>query len=553
MSSGSVNTNFGAMVALQSLQKTNKSMLETQSRISTGLKVGSASDDAAKWAISTVMKSDVATMKTISENLSVSSSSVAVAKTSAEKVSDLIKEIKSKVTSAQNSAMDKSKIQTDVDAYINQIKNVVGSASFNGTNMLNAAGTERVLSSIDRSASGVTASYIDVAKHNLNVTGGGLSDLDNISVLNRGDLLIGGSGTASTVVGTANAVAGTKAQEGTTMVNFANGAAFGAASTDFTLTYNDGSSNKTITVTKTAAGTGGQAVADALNGNSQFSALFYAEVGDTAAQDVRIMAKDRSSTNSIVSLGGSGTAGTMTAANMSTSTGLTFASNQPMKMGEVLQLDYTINGTDFSVKLQAADAANGTLLGTDNNGTKILALNSGAVTAFNATGAQIADAVKAALTSGELQTGGVNHFVQGGAATRASATGAAVDGASIGLNASGTANVFAATVDGTDKIRAFTPPVTDYQAVLDKVESALSTAIDAASAFGSAQKRINVQKEFVSALSDSLTQGISTLVDADLTEESARLQALQVQQQLGTQSLSIANQAPQALLSLFRG
>ena len=61
------------------------------------------------------------------------------------------------------------------------------------------------------------------------------------------------------------------------------------------------------------------------------------------------------------------------------------------------------------------------------------------------------------------------------------------------------------------------------------------------------------QADFVSNLTDSLKSGIGTLVDADMEEASARLQALQVQQQLATQSLSIANQAPQSLLSLFRG
>ena len=66
------------------------------------------------------------------------------------------------------------------------------------------------------------------------------------------------------------------------------------------------------------------------------------------------------------------------------------------------------------------------------------------------------------------------------------------------------------------------------------------------------QARIDIQKDFVSELSDSLKAGIGTLVDADMEEASARLQALQVQQQLATQALSIANQAPQSILSLFR-
>ena len=89
-------------------------------------------------------------------------------------------------------------------------------------------------------------------------------------------------------------------------------------------------------------------------------------------------------------------------------------------------------------------------------------------------------------------------------------------------------------------------------AALGAVESLIQTAIDSAAAFGSVQGRIETQSDFISGLTDSLKSGIGTLVDADMEEASARLQALQVQQQLGVQALSIANQAPQQLLSLFR-
>jgi len=89
-------------------------------------------------------------------------------------------------------------------------------------------------------------------------------------------------------------------------------------------------------------------------------------------------------------------------------------------------------------------------------------------------------------------------------------------------------------------------------AALGTVETLINTAIDASAAFGSAQKRVDTQAEFVSNLTDSLKTGIGSLVDADMEEASARLQALQVQQQLATQSLSIANQGPQNILSLFR-
>ncbi|WP_037315249.1 flagellin [Ruegeria halocynthiae] len=89
-------------------------------------------------------------------------------------------------------------------------------------------------------------------------------------------------------------------------------------------------------------------------------------------------------------------------------------------------------------------------------------------------------------------------------------------------------------------------------AALAAVESLIDTSIDASAAFGSSQSRIETQKEFISNLADSFKSGIGSLVDADMEETSARLQALQVQQQLATQSLSIANQAPQSILSLFR-
>jgi flagellin len=84
------------------------------------------------------------------------------------------------------------------------------------------------------------------------------------------------------------------------------------------------------------------------------------------------------------------------------------------------------------------------------------------------------------------------------------------------------------------------------------VEAALTTVNSGLARLGVATKRVESHEIFVSKLQDAITGGIGTLVDADLASESARLQSLQVKQQLGTQALSIANQAPQSILSLFR-
>ena len=102
---------------------------------------------------------------------------------------------------------------------------------------------------------------------------------------------------------------------------------------------------------------------------------------------------------------------------------------------------------------------------------------------------------------------------------------------------------------------AVVSPITDRASALtalNEIEALLTLAKDGVAELGTAAKRINDQSNFVADLADSLKAGIGALVDADMEEASARLQALQTQQQLGVQALSIANQAPQTILALFK-
>ncbi|VAV93620.1 Flagellin protein FlaA [hydrothermal vent metagenome] len=110
---------------------------------------------------------------------------------------------------------------------------------------------------------------------------------------------------------------------------------------------------------------------------------------------------------------------------------------------------------------------------------------------------------------------------------------------------------FEADVDLVANLTVITDTATAATA-LGEIEAFLQIAIDGAASLGASAKRIEGQGTFVSKLTDAMTLGIGALVDADLEAASARLQSLQVQQQLATQSLSIANQAPQSILSLFR-
>ncbi|MCE3290828.1 MAG: flagellin [Caulobacter sp.] len=89
--------------------------------------------------------------------------------------------------------------------------------------------------------------------------------------------------------------------------------------------------------------------------------------------------------------------------------------------------------------------------------------------------------------------------------------------------------------------------------ILTQLNASINNVNQALGDIGAQAKQIEAHNTFISKLTDVLNSGIGNLVDADLAKESARLQALQVQQQLGAQALSIANQAPQIVLSLFQG
>ena len=112
----SILTNTSAMVALQTMKTINTSLNRTQQEISTGKTVATAKDNAAVWAISKVMESDVKGFKGISDSLSLGSSTIAVAREASETVTDLLTEIKGKIVAAQEENVDRAKMQTDITA-----------------------------------------------------------------------------------------------------------------------------------------------------------------------------------------------------------------------------------------------------------------------------------------------------------------------------------------------------------------------------------------------------------------------------------------------------
>ena len=397
----SINTNLGAMVALDTLKGINKNLGMVQQEISTGKSINSAADNAAIWSISTVMESDVAGFEQISNSLNLGSATVGVARTAAEDVVSSLQDIRDNIIAAQENNVDRSKIQTDIDEAVAQISSTVSGAQFNGANLLNESGSISILSSLDRSSDGsVTAASISVSKVNL----------------------------------TTNATAVTA------------GAAVSGAAT-FTASPDASSSDL-------SASTAIQV--DAAGGNQTYA--------------------------------------------------------------------FTIDGAALTYETSEGQTAEQIATG-------------------------IAGVINQAVADGDV-TAGLTASATAGGAVQFTTTGTPADYSLSATSVTSTETTTVGALAGLDTIDVTTDA--GATSALSAIEGFLTSAIDAAAAFGSKQGRIESQIDFVSSLSDSLTAGISTLVDANLEEASARLQALQVQQQLGVQALSIANQAPQALLSLFR-
>jgi flagellin len=137
-----VNTNVGAMAALQSLSSTNKGLAQVQSRINSGYNVASTKDDSAAFAIAQTLRSDMGGMKAVSSSLNRAKSVTDVAVAGAEQISDILIEMKKKAFEAADTIDQPSRdaINQDFVALRDRITTVINSSDFNGTNILKTGG-----------------------------------------------------------------------------------------------------------------------------------------------------------------------------------------------------------------------------------------------------------------------------------------------------------------------------------------------------------------------------------------------------------------------------
>jgi flagellin len=402
----SILTNVAAMAALQTLRSIGSGMEETQARVSSGLRVGEAADNAAYWSIATTMRSDNMALAAVQDALGLGAAKVDTAYAGMESAIEVVKEIKAKLVAATEDGVDKAKIQEEITQLKDQLTSIAEAASFSGENWLQAdisgTNTKSVVASFVRDDSGA----VSVKKVNYDLT--------------TNNVLFDTSGNNTGILDKVYDV-----------------------------------SQKSITVSVN-------------------------EDGVTTQETVAAYSIDE-----------------LIAA------GATFTTN-------------TVNG----VTTQLAEAANA--VGAVNAGEFFVQVNQDTwVKAIDVTG-----------------TGQEALHDEGG-------TYYGVD----------TGNDPATSIPGTQSIAGIDivgMSSTDLDALIAGVDEALTDMTAAAASLGSISSRIDMQSDFVSKLTDAIDKGIGRLVDADMNEESTRLKALQTQQQLAIQALSIANSDSQSVLSLFR-
>lgn len=164
----SINTNRAAMTALQSLNTTNMKLEATQQRISTGLRVSTATDNAAYWSIATTMRSDNSSLSTVKDALGLGAATVDVSYTALNASIKSVTEIKDKLVAARQPGVDRVKIQTEITERQNQLRSIANSATFSGENWLSVDSsspgynaTKSIVSSFSRGSTGVTIQTIE--------------------------------------------------------------------------------------------------------------------------------------------------------------------------------------------------------------------------------------------------------------------------------------------------------------------------------------------------------------------------------------------------------
>lgn len=164
----SVNTNYGAMIALQNLNKTNSDLATTQNNINTGLRIGGPKDNGAVWAMAQTMRMDVMAFNSVTQSLDRTISVTDTAIAAGTSVSDLLKEMKEKALAARDTTIDanaRAAYNADFIALRDMITKTLQNATFDGSNLINTSTNLQALANADGT------SFITVQARNMSLGG----------------------------------------------------------------------------------------------------------------------------------------------------------------------------------------------------------------------------------------------------------------------------------------------------------------------------------------------------------------------------------------------
>ena len=569
----SIHTNASSMAAMATLRQLTTSMVRAQDSVATGMRVSEASHNAAYWSISTTMRSDARSIGTVQDALGLTMAKLDVSYAAMTKAIDVASEIKARLVAATANPASAGAIQTEIRELVAQARTQAESAMFAGAKWLSTdiedireadaeLRTVSMMSSYTRSASGlIETGTIDFdlrATSLFNVGGGGIFEADP-----RSPRTIGG-------------IRNVTATGGFSTTNLRNGSQAGIAfdfngpvdlsgggKVEFDLTVDadnpgDGlppplhpGSKKSIEITQALVeavvpGSGG-VIADyrqmaavlsaALDGKDAYVTLLRDIHGEIIPDRYAIWSSETSGLNgsalSITNLTESVGGLTNNVQSFGTRGNSLSISFLPFKIYESVEIsfDFGLNGATQSYGL-TREFVDG-VLGNDDGEVK---------------GAADMKALLDALI------GQPGLVIEANGATDLTIRSDSSDR----LNGQKSRIGFSGIKVNVEPIAAFGLEDIDVEANYDllpayiaAVDAMVWKATDGAALLGAMKTRVENQRDFASKLLDSINRGISQLVDTDMEKASTRLRALEVQTQLATQALSIANAAPRAMLHLF--
>jgi flagellin len=515
----SINTNNNAMAALQSLQQTNSQLSETQNEVSTGKSVSSAADNPAVYAISQAMNANISALSAVQSGLNFGAQVVATASTAASSISSTLSTLAQTITQGQTKGMNSATMNASITAALAQVDSFASSSTFNGVNLVAGA-----------VGNGVTATSMPI--------------LDDT---NGDSLTVGGAGTQAY-----NATSAGLGLSGLNVNSTGLQASFG--SEDGTLAFDGNSASATIVTLQTA--NFGQVSAAGVG--TPGTSTLPANATNVAQKYIFVLNDGTTNTALDTALSTASTTYTSTFTKGTTATGIgadTLVKSPAADAlpGAITQLgngntQYTlttatdangnatqqVNVISVNISAEAANGANGNMSGT---------YAAGSTTAFTQGHTAIINDLTTAMTQvGFSATADANNTLTiagNNLDTNTTDNNTVITNTAFGTGGSVSGNVQGTQVSGAD-------------VAIATVNAAVGKLGIITTALGNSSNQISGMVSFTSSLSDALTAGVGALTDADLATESAKLTSLQTKQQLAIQSLSIANQGPQSLLSLFK-